>query len=73
MKPMAILGVVLVVAGIAALVMGGFGWNETHNVISAGPLQVNATEHHTVWIPTLAAIVAVVAGLGLVFASKRAA
>ena len=73
MKPMAILGVVLVVAGIAALVMGGFGWNETHNVINAGPLQVNATEHHTVWIPTVAAIVAVVAGLGLVFAGRKSA
>ena len=73
MKPMAILGVVLVVAGIAALVMGGFGWNETHNVINAGPLQVNATEHHTVWIPTVAAIVAVVAGLALVFAGRKSA
>ena len=73
MKPIAILGVLLIVAGIAALVLGHFGWNETHNVIDAGPLQVNATEHHTVWIPTVAAIVAVLAGLGLVFAGKRAA
>jgi len=73
MKPIAILGVLLIVAGIAALVMGHFGWNETHNVINAGPLQVDATEHHTVWIPTVAAIVAVLAGLGLVFAGKKAA
>jgi uncharacterized membrane protein YidH (DUF202 family) len=73
MKPIAIVGVLLVVAGIAALVMGHFGWNETHNVLDAGPLQVNATEHHTVWIPTVAAIVAVLAGLGLVFAGKRSA
>lgn len=73
MKPIAIVGVLLIVAGLAALVMGGFGWNETHNVINAGPLQVNATEHHTVWIPTVAAVVAVVAGLALVFAGKKAA
>ncbi len=73
MKPIAIVGVLLVVAGIAALVMGQFGWNETHNLIDAGPLQVNSTEHHTVWIPTAAAIVAVVAGLGLVFAGRSTA
>ena len=72
MKPIAILGVLLVVAGIAALVMGHFGWNETHNVIDAGPLQVNSQEDHTVWIPTAAGVVAVLAGLGLVFAGKKA-
>jgi hypothetical protein len=71
MKPIAIVGVLLIVAGIAALVLDQFGWNETHNVINAGPLQINATEHHTVWIPTVAAIAAVLTGLGLVFAAKR--
>jgi uncharacterized membrane protein YidH (DUF202 family) len=73
MKPMAILGVVLILGGIAALVLGHIGWNETHNVINAGPLQVNSTEHHTVWIPTVAAIVAVIAGIGLVFAGRKEA
>jgi uncharacterized membrane protein YidH (DUF202 family) len=73
MKPMAILGIVLIVAGIAALVLPHIGWTETHNVIDAGPLQVNSTEHHTVWIPTVAAIVAVLAGLGLVFAGRKTA
>jgi uncharacterized membrane protein YidH (DUF202 family) len=73
MKPIAILGVLLIVAGIAALVLGHFGWTETKNVVDAGPLQINSQEHHTVWIPTVAAIVAVVAGLGLVFAGKKTA
>lgn len=72
MKAVVILGAILILAGIAALVMGHFGWNETHNVVDAGPLQVNATQHHTVWIPTAAGIAAIVAGLGLVFVGKRA-
>jgi hypothetical protein len=73
MKPIAILGILLILAGIAALVLGHFGWDETHNVVDAGPIQVNSTKHHTVWIPTVAAVVAVVAGLGLVFAGRKAA
>jgi len=73
MKPIVILGIVLIVAGVAALVLGHVGWTETKNVVDAGPIQVNSQEHHTVWIPTVAAIVAVVAGLGLVFAGKRSA
>lgn len=73
MKPIVILGIVLIVAGIAGLVLGHVGWNETKNVVDAGPIQINSNEHHTVWIPTVAAIVAVVAGLGLIFAGNRQA
>lgn len=73
MKPIVILGIVLIIAGIAGLVLGHVGWTETKNVIDAGPIQVNSDEHHTLWIPTAAAIVAVLAGLGLVFAGKKQA
>ena len=73
MKPIAILGIVLILAGIVALVLGHVGWTETHNVVDAGPIQINSQEHHTVWIPTVAAIVAVLAGIGLVFAGRKAA
>jgi hypothetical protein len=71
MKPIVILGIVLIIAGIAGLVLGHVGWTETKNVVDAGPIQINSDEHHTVWIPTVAAIIAVVAGLGLVFAGRK--
>lgn len=71
MKPIAILGVVLIVLGVGALFFGHFSFTETKPVIKAGPLQVNAQEDHTVWIPTVAGIVVVLAGLGLVFAGRR--
>ena len=73
MKPIVILGIILIVAGIAGLVLGHFSWTETKNVVDAGPLQINSHEDHTVWIPTAASIVAVLAGLGLVFVGKKAA
>ena len=73
MKPIAILGLVLIFAGIAGLFFSHISWTDTKPVLKAGPLQINSEEDHTVWIPTAAGVVAVLAGVGLVFAGKRAA
>lgn len=73
MKPVAILGLVLIVLGIGGLFFSRVTWTETKPVVKIGPLQVNSQEDHTVWIPTAAGVVAVLAGLGLVFAGKKAA
>lgn len=73
MKPIALLGVVLIVLGIVGLFLSHITWTETKPVLKAGPLQLNTEEDHTVWIPTAAGVAAVLAGVGLVFASKRAA
>ena len=73
MKPIMLLGVVLIVLGIAGLFFSRVTWTETKPVLKAGPLQINAQEDHTVWIPTAAGVVAVLAGVALVFAGKRAA
>lgn len=73
MKPIAILGLVLIVLGIGGLLVSHVSWTETTPIVKAGPLEINAQENHTVWIPTAAGVVAVLAGLGLVFAGKKAA
>jgi len=73
MKPIAILGVVLIVAGLAALIISHVSWTETKPLVDLGPLQINSHEQHTVWIPTAAGVMAVLAGIGLVFAGKRSA
>jgi hypothetical protein len=73
MKPIAILGLVLIVLGIGGLFISHVSWTETKPVVKVGPLEVNSQEDHTVWIPTAAGVVAVLAGLGLVFAGKKAA
>jgi hypothetical protein len=72
MKPMSILGVVLIIAGIAGLFFSRVTWTETKPLITAGPIQINHDEDHTVWIPTAAGIVSVIAGLGLVMVGRRA-
>jgi len=71
MKNLGILGAVLIVLGVAALFFGHFSFTETKPVLKAGPLEINSQEHHTVWIPTVAGIVVVLAGLGLVMAGRR--
>jgi len=73
MKPIVLLGVVLIVAGLAGLLISHVSWTETKPLVDLGPLHVNSQESHTVWIPTVAAIMAVLAGIGLVFAGKRSA
>jgi hypothetical protein len=73
MKPVAIFGVILIVLGVAGLFFSRVTWTETKPVVKIGPLQVNSQEDHTVWIPTAAGVVAVLAGLGLVFAGKKTA
>ena len=73
MKPMMLLGVVLILAGIAGLFVSRVSWTETKPLLKAGPIQINHEEDHSVWIPTAAGIAAVVAGLGLVMVSRKSA
>jgi uncharacterized membrane protein YidH (DUF202 family) len=71
MKNMGILGAVLIVLGVGALFFGHFSYTDTKPVVKVGPLEINSQEDHTVWIPTAAGIVIVLAGLGLVMAGRR--
>jgi len=73
MKPIAMLGVALIVLGVAGLFFSRVSWTETKPVAKLGPLELSAQENHTVWIPTAAGAVAVLAGIALVFMGKRTA
>ena len=73
MKPLMIVGILLIVLGIGGLALRNIQWTETETVADIGPIQVQAEEEHNVWIPTAAAIAAVLAGLGLVIAGRKAA
>lgn len=66
-------GVLLIVLGVAGLVIQNVRFTETKKVVDIGPLEVTSEENHNVPIPTIAGIVAVLAGLGIVFAARRAA
>jgi hypothetical protein len=71
MRNLMAVGVILVVLGIVGLVVQNVHFTETKRVVDIGPLHVNAEEQHNLPIPTIAGIIAVIAGLGMVFAAKR--
>jgi hypothetical protein len=71
MRGMAILGVVLILLGVAGLLFGHFSYTQTEPVADIGPVHIHSEQEHHVSIPTVAGIVAVIAGLGLVALSRR--
>ncbi|HEY0300423.1 MAG TPA: hypothetical protein VGC36_03780 [Rhizomicrobium sp.] len=73
MRGLTLIGILLVVLGVGALLFGHFSYTETKPLVDAGPIHINTQEDHTVWIPTIAGIVVLLAGVGLVFAGRRAA
>lgn len=73
MRAMMWVGLLLIVAGIAGLVIENVTFTEKEEVVDLGPLEIQSEEEHTVPIPTIAGIVAVIAGLGLIVASRRSA
>jgi hypothetical protein len=71
MRHLLLVGFVLVVLGIAGLIVQNVTFTETKQVLNVGPLQVSAEEQHNVPIPTIAGVIAVIAGLGMIYASRR--
>jgi hypothetical protein len=71
MKPVAIIGIVLIVLGIGALAYQGFTYTTREKVLDLGPLQATAERQKTVPLPPIVGIVAVVAGVALVVAGGR--
>ena len=73
MKPLAILGIVLIVLGIAGLVVPRITYTTEEKVLDVGPLEATAEKEHTIAIPDIAGIIAVLAGGFLVFMGRRRA
>ena len=70
---MKILGFVLIVAGIVALVYGGFTYTTTKKDVDMGPLQISHKQNHSVPLPPILGVVGIVAGGALVyFGAKKA-
>ena len=73
MKPLAMAGLVLIGLGIAALVVGRFSYTTEETVIDMGPITASVDEKHSVDIPDIAGISAIVAGALLIFLGRKSA
>jgi len=71
MKPLAIVGVLLIVLGIAGLVIPRFTYTTEEKVLEVGPIVATAEKEHSIRVPDIAGVIAVIAGAALVFASRR--
>ena len=71
MKPMAILGLVLIAFGVVALVYGGIAYTTRETVVDIGPIHATADRQKTLPLSPLAGVVGIVAGAGVLYASRK--
>lgn len=65
------LGIVLVIAGVLALVYQGFTYRKHDTLLEVGGLEARVEHDERVNVPPIAGAVALVAGLAMVFAARR--
>ncbi|MGC4080535.1 MAG: hypothetical protein QM736_00055 [Vicinamibacterales bacterium] len=60
---MKIVGILLLVLGLAGLISGGLSWTRKTKVIDAGPIELSADKHESLPIPPIAGGLLLVAGI----------
>ena len=68
---MKIVGLALIVIGIVALAYQGLTYRTRETVLDIGPLHATAEREHTIPLPPVVGIVALVAGAGLLVMGGR--
>ena len=72
MNAVKIMGILLIVAGIAGLLYGNFSYTKETHDIKLGPLEMSVAEKQTVNVPVWAGVGAIVGGgVLLLYASKE--
>jgi hypothetical protein len=59
------LGVALMAIGIIALVYQGFTYTTQKKVLDIGPIQATKQEHHSVPIPPIIGVIALISGVAV--------
>jgi hypothetical protein len=71
MRPLAIVGIVLIVLGAVALAYQGITYTTSEKLVDLGPLKVEAKKEKTIPLPPVLGGVALVVGVVLLIASSR--
>ena len=71
MKPLTILGVLLILFGVVALAYQGFGYTTREKIIDIGPIEATKETHKSIPIPPILGGVALVGGIALVVAGNK--
>lgn len=73
MKTPGIIGILLIVVGVAGLAFGGFSFTHREKVIDLGPIQASADKKESLPIPPILGALAIVGGVVLLATSARRA
>lgn len=71
MKPVSILGIVLIALGMCALVYEGITYTTTEEVAKIGPLEVTVEERKSIPLSPVLGVVSLVGGIVLIVAGGR--
>jgi hypothetical protein len=69
----AVVGALLILAGVIMLSVGGFSFNNRERIAEVGPVEVTAERKRSISVPPLLAGLAIVGGLVLIVAGSRRA
>lgn len=71
MNPLKIIGIVLIVVGVAMLATGGFHFKENKKIVDTDVVDINRTETRIITWPRIAGIVVIVGGFALLLLNKN--
>jgi uncharacterized membrane protein len=66
-----LIGTILIVAGVLAVVMGGFSYTQEREAADIGPVEIQVEEQKRVNIPLWAGAAGIVAGAVVLAASRK--
>jgi hypothetical protein len=73
MKTLSIVGILLIVIGIAAFAYQGITYTTQEKVVDLGPLQMTAEKTRTIPLPPIMGGIALAGGIVLLIVGKRSA
>lgn len=71
MKPVTILGIVLIIIGIVALAYQGISYTKKEKVLDLGPIEATAEKEKTIPIPPIVGGLLLIGGVALVITGAR--
>lgn len=71
MKPFKLVGLLLIAAGVLALVYGGFTYTKDSHDVKVGPIEFSMKEKEAVNVPVWAGVGAIVVGAFLLLVGGR--
>jgi len=71
MKPLAVLGIVLLLAGLAALIWPSISYTKTEKAVDLGPIEVTTQDRKHIPLPPVFGIASAAAGVVLIAMGSR--